>query len=486
MVGIFGVPARSAFHIFRSRFLISCLPLVLWLLQATGCSWGRDNPCDDPTGGGFCLSAGGSSSDWGKDIVVASGGNSYVTGSFSGVASFGSLTLSSRSAPSAPAEGDASDMFLANVNSAGEFRWAVAAGGASADYGNGVAVDSAGNIYVTGSFTGSASFGTHSRASSGLHDVYVAQLSPAGEYRWVVKAGGAQNDYANDIEIDSAGNVYVLGSFYKRASFGKTTLTARGSSFDVFVAQVGPDGKFRWAVSAGGDKDDYGNGIAVDSAGNSTITGIFVGTAVFGAATLTSSSSYFDIFVAQVSPDGKLQWAASAGGPKMDFGNDVVTDSGGNIYVTGEYAGEAAFGSTTLTARGSHDIFVAKVSPAGKSRGRFDWAISAGETQHDYGKGIAVDSGGNLYITGEFSSSAVFGETTLQGGSSGTFFVARLSPIGEGGKGIFTWAVSAGEVASGRGNRVATDNAGSCYVTGELTAGGEKDVLIWKVAPGGK
>ncbi len=468
-----------------SRRLV--VPLLLGALLLGGCEWlwSRDNPCDSPAAGGFCLTAGGGLADWGKDIAVSAGGNSHVTGSFAGAAAFGPFALTARGKATgdAAAGGGTADVFVAQVSPAGAFNWAVSAGGDGADYANGVATDSGGNIYVTGSFAGTASFGSHVRTAKGQHDVFVAQLSPTGKFRWVVRAGGVHNDYANDIAVDSAGNSYIMGSFYKSAVFGPTALTAHGpNSFDVFVAQVSPQGKFRWAVAAGGNKDDYGNGIAVDSAGNSYITGIFVGSVAFGAYGLASRGSLFDMFVAQVSPQGKFRWALSAGGPMMDFGNGVAVDSGGNVYVTGEFAGQATFGGTTLTARGSHDVFVGKVSPQGKSgQGKFQWVISAGDVGHDYGKGVTVDSGGNVYVTGEFTRRAVFGATTLQG-PGGMFFAAKVSPGGAGGKGVFTWARTAGDMGEGRGNRVAVDAAGNGYVTGQLTSEGEGDVLIWKLA----
>ena len=406
-----------------SRRLV--VPLLLGALLLGGCEWlwSRDNPCDSPAAGGFCLTAGGGLADWGKDIAVSAGGNSHVTGSFAGAAAFGPFALTARGKATgdAAAGGGTADVFVAQVSPAGAFNWAVSAGGDGADYANGVATDSGGNIYVTGSFAGTASFGSHVRTAKGQHDVFVAQLSPTGKFRWVVRAGGVHNDYANDIAVDSAGNSYIMGSFYKSAVFGPTALTAHGpNSFDVFVAQVSPQGKFRWALSAGG--------------------------------------------------------------PMMDFGNGVAVDSGGNVYVTGEFAGQATFGGTTLTARGSHDVFVGKVSPQGKSgQGKFQWVISAGDVGHDYGKGVTVDSGGNVYVTGEFTRRAVFGATTLQG-PGGMFFAAKVSPGGAGGKGVFTWARTAGDMGEGRGNRVAVDAAGNGYVTGQLTSEGEGDVLIWKLA----
>ncbi|HPF08295.1 MAG TPA: SBBP repeat-containing protein, partial [Candidatus Cloacimonadota bacterium] len=107
-------------------------------------------------------------------------------------------------------------------------------------------------------------------------------------------------------------------------------------------------------------------------------------------------------------------WANQAGGTSSDYGQSIATDSNGNSYVTGSFEGIAVFGSTTLTSSGQSDIFVAKMD----SNGNWLWAKKAGGSSSDKGYGIAVDSSGNCYATGYFRSTASFGSTTINSGST--------------------------------------------------------------------
>ena len=177
------------------------------------------------------------------------------------------------------------------------WQWAVQAGGSSTDIGNSIAVDSSGNCYVTGYFNGTASFGATNLTSSGSDDIFVAKLNTSGAWQWAVQAGGVSADQGNSIAVDSSGNCYVTGYFSGTVSFGATNLTSSGG-IDIFVAKLNTSGAWQWAVQAGGALTDTGNSIAVDSSGNCYITGRFSGTVSFGATNLTSSGG-IDIFVAK-------------------------------------------------------------------------------------------------------------------------------------------------------------------------------------------
>nr|MDA3864149.1 SBBP repeat-containing protein [Deltaproteobacteria bacterium] len=146
--------------------------------------------------------------------------------------------------------------------------WAVKAGGIDYDWGQGIAVDSNGNIYITGRFYGTAEFGSTTLTSAGGNGVFIAKVDSSGNYLWAVKAGGSSDDRGNGIAVDSNGNSYITGYFGGTAEFGSTTLTSAGGN-GVFIAKVDSSGNYLWAVKAGGSSDDRGNGIAVDSNGNS-------------------------------------------------------------------------------------------------------------------------------------------------------------------------------------------------------------------------
>ncbi|MEJ8801250.1 SBBP repeat-containing protein [Pontibacter sp. H249] len=304
----------------------------------------------------WAKSAGGESSDYGNSIAVDGSGNAYVTGNFWGTATFGTTTLTS--------SGD--DVFIAKYDASGNVLWAKSAGGAISDYGNSVAVDGLGNAYVTGEFKGTATFGTTTLTNAGGigTDIFIAKYDASGNALWAKSAGGANSDYGNSVAVDGSGNSYVTGYFQGAATFGTTTLTNAGGT-DIFIAKYDASGNALWAKSAGGANSDYGNSVAVDGSGNPYVTGYFQGTATFGTTTLTNAGGT-DIFIAKYDASGNALWAKSAGGANSDYGNSVAVDDAGNAHVTGSFHGAATFGTTTLTSSGD-DVFIAKYDASGNA-----------------------------------------------------------------------------------------------------------------------
>jgi hypothetical protein len=353
--------------------------------------------------------AGGTDSDYGYGIAVDASGNSYVTGYFySATATFGSTTLTNNGF---------ANIFIAKLDSSGNWLWAKNAGySGCGTSGNGIAVDASGNIYVTGDFSGSATFGSITLTSNGDSDIFIAKLDSSGNWLWAKNAGGTDYDYGQGIAVDASGNSYVTGYFESTtATFGSTTLTSSGFS-DIFVAKLDSSGNWLWIKNAGGTDYYEGCGIAVDTSGNSYVIGWFEGSATFGSATLTSNGDD-DIFVTKLDSSGNWLWAKKAGGTDYYEGCGIAVDASGNSYITGFFSDSATFGSTTLTSNGYCDIFIAKLD----SSGNWLWAQNAGGTGSDWGHGIAVDAIGNSYVTGYFfSTAATFGNITIYG--SGTVY----------------------------------------------------------------
>jgi hypothetical protein len=359
--------------------------------------------------------AGGTGADIGSDVAVDANGNTFISGEFWGTASFGTTTLTS--------QGDA-DMFVAKLDTNGNWQWAKRAGGTGHDYGQRIAMDATGNIYIIGGFFYIATFGTTTLTSQGDEDMFVVKLDTNGNWQWAKRAGGTSYDNGYCIAVDASENTFISGSFNGTASFGTTTLTSQGDE-DMFVAKLDTNGNWQWAKRAGGTSGDYGSGVAGDAGGNIYITGFFYGTATFGSTTLTSQGMG-DVFVAKLSTSGNWQWAKRAGGTSDDEENDIVVDATGNIYITGCSAGTATFGSTTLTSQGHYDVFVAKLD----TNGNWQWAKRAGGTSDDSGFGIKADAGGNIYITGFFYDTASFGTTTLTSQGNMDVFIAKLDTNG--------------------------------------------------------
>jgi len=424
----------------------------------------------------WAVSGGGTGQDYCYEIATDSQGNLYVTGEFQGIATFGPFILTSSGA---------SDIFAAKLGPAGDFLWAVSAGGTNSDEARDITVDNAGNALLTGIFQETATFGTYTITSSGMHDIFAAKIDPAGNFLWAVRAGGENYDQGFGIATDSADNVWLTGNFALTASFGTYTLTTTGL-YDVFAAKLDPVGNFLWAVKAGGASYDFGKGIAVDSAGNACLTGNFYDTASFGSYTI-SSAGCDDVFTAKLDSAGNWLWAACAGGTSFDRGQNIAIDSAGNIWLTGSIGGgTASFGAANLTSNGSIDIFICKLDSAGN----FLWAANAGGANADYGYGITIDSAGNAWLTGLFKETATFGTQVLTSGGDFDIFICKLDATGQ-----FIWVTNTGGTSADHGYGIITDGAGNAWVTGyyeetasfgshTLTSAGLEDIFVAKLASG--
>lgn len=419
----------------------------------------------------WAQSAGGTSIDQALGIAADAAGNSYVTGSYQGTATFGPFTITSAGS---------FDIFVAKYDSSGNVLWVRSAGGTVDDWGFAIAVDAAGNSYVTGRFEGTATFGPFMLTTVGVfdEDIFVAKYDASGNVLWAESAGSTFFGNGLGIALDAAGNSYLTGQFSGAVSFGPFTITGGGS----FVAKYDTNGNALWAESASSSR---GFSIAVDTASNSYVTGQFGGTATFGPFTLTSAGGQ-DIYVAKYDASGNVVWARSAGGTTDDqlFREaGIAVDAAGNSYVTGAFTGTATFGSFMLTSAGAEDIYVAKYDAGGTVL----WAESAGGTSsNEVGAGIGVDVAGNSYVTGIYQGTAEFGSFTLITAGARDVFVAQYD-----GGGNVLWVRSAGGTAFDQGNAIAVDDDGTSYVAGvfqgtptfgafPLTSAGSADIFVAK------
>jgi hypothetical protein len=451
---------------------------------------------------------GGAGNDQGVGIAVDSAGNAYVTGTTDSSEATFPVTVG----PDLTFNGSF-DAFVAKVNPAGTaLVYAGYIGGAGNDQGVGIAVDSAGNAYVTGATdspetTFPVTVGPD-LTFNGSFDAFVAKVNPAGTALvYAGYIGGAGNDQGVGVAVDSAGNAYVTGATDSpEATFPVTVgpdLTFNGGSFDGFVAKVNATGTaLAYAGYIGGAGFDQGVGIGVDSAGNAYVSGLTDSSeTTFPVAVgpdLTFNGS-FDAFVAKVNATGTaLAYAGYIGGAGFDQGVGIAVDSAGNAYVTGTTdSSEATFPVAVgpdLAFNGSFDAFVAKVNPAGTA---LVYAGYIGGAGSDQGVGIAVDSAGNAYVTGATDSpEATFPVTVgpdLTFNGSVDAFVAKVNPGGT----ALVYAGYIGGTGNDLGVGIAVDSAGNAYVTGltdsseatfpvtagpDLTFNGSFDAFVAKVA----
>lgn len=426
----------------------------------------------------WALRAGGSGTyhDEGKAITTDASGNIFVTGSFSGSATFGSTTLTSVGAR---------DIFIAKLDPAGNWLWAIKVGNSGQDMGNGIATDAAGNCYVTGSFTTNVYFGIILLTSAGSYDVFVAKLDTNGNWLWATRAGASGSDVCNGLCTDASGNSYVTGNYSGTATFGSLSLPPYGNG-DAFISKLDANGNWLWARRAGGASDyDAGLAIAADGNGNCFATGYFGYTASFGNTSLTCNG-WSDIFVTALDSAGNWLWARGAGAANYDYGYSIATDSGGNCYVAGSFMDTVLFGTTSLASAGQADIFAAELN----AEGNWLWAVRAGSTGNDYAYGISATPNGSCWLTGYYTGTVLFGADSITSAGAEDVFVSRLDQAGN-----WLGTVSAGGGGFDMGIGLKTLGTGDCLISGSfsgtatfgattLVSGLNRDIFIAKLASG--
>ena len=325
-----------------------------------------------------------------------------------------------------------------------------ASGSGSTDSVMSIEMDAQGRTYVCGYFYNTAVFGNTTLSSSGSYDVFVGRLSN-GAWDWVQRAGGSSSDQCRDIAVDDGGNVTITGYYYSSnsATFGSTTLSGQGSN-DIFVARLDSGGNWIWAKSAGGSSSDYGNGVAMDNAGNAYLTGEYYNTGYFGSITL-NSYSYQEAFLAKLDNAGNFVWAKRFYGSYYQRGKDVDVNDNGEIAITGEFTYRINFGeaggpelSPSYQSSGYYRVFVAKFTNAGQ----VSWAKMAGYFQSSYsshGEGVGIDNNGEVAVSGRFYYLMDFDTNNnnrmyaYQQSSNWDCFVAKWNA-----NGVHQWAQNAG------------------------------------------
>ncbi len=242
----------------------------------------------DPAGNTlWARNPGGTKPDAGYRMTIDASNNVFLTAYFGGTATFGSYGLTS-------AGGD--DVYVAKYDSNGNVVWATSGGGTGTEEGFGIALDSSGNSYVTGYYSSpTATFGSQSISRAGGNDVMILKISPTGTFLWARTAGGTGDDRGRDVAVDSQDNLYVSGIFSGTATFGNVTLTSAGG-LDMFLAKYDPSGTLQWVVPFTGLSDDQANEIEFDSRGHLYISGQSSTNTYFGPNMITNALNSVPFF----------------------------------------------------------------------------------------------------------------------------------------------------------------------------------------------
>lgn len=351
---------------------------------------------------------GGSLSDFANGIAVDRFGNSYVVGGT------GSSNFPTRNANQGSLKG-VEDVFVTKINPNGSaIVYSTLLGGGGPDEGHGIAVDNAGNAYVTGS-AGSFDFPILAAIQGtwgGSGDAFLAKLNPSGSLVYSTYLGGSSIDNGTAVAVDAAGNAYITGVTY---SSNLPTVNpfqaAKGAQQDAFVAKINPAGSaWVYVTYLGGNAVDEGYAIATDASGNAYVTGQTSSTNFPLQSPIRNSNSgssgpSVDAFVTKLNPVGSaLVYSTYLGGSATDEGTAIAVDSSGSAYVAG-FAGSTDFpvvNPMQLHLAGADDAFVTKFNPSGSA---LVYSTYLGGGSEDQAYGIAIDQAGNAYVTGRTNSS---------------------------------------------------------------------------------
>ena len=378
---------------------------------------------------------GTSSADYGVDVVVDSSNNIYVTGNTSG-----GLDGNTNAA--------GLDIFLVKYNSSGTKQWTQQLGNDHHNWGEGVTIDSSGNIYVTGYTEG----GLDGKTSLGGQDIFLVKYNSSGTKQWTQLLGTSGSDYGYKVTADSSDNIYVTGETY-----GGLDGNTNAGGLDIFLVKYNSSGTKQWTQQWGTSSNDGGYGVTADSSDNIYVTGY------------TKSGSN-EMFLVKYYDNGTNQWTQQLGSSSTERGFGVTVDSSDNIYVTGVTRG----GLDGNTNSGGNDIFLVKYYDNGTKQ----WTQQLGTESSDGGYGVSVDNSSNIYVTG-YTDGGLDGNTNA--GGLDIFLVKYNS------SGTKQWTQQLGTSLDEFGYGVTVDSSNNIYLTGNTSGGldnntssGSYDIILVK------
>ncbi len=262
--------------------------------------------------------------DYSNSVAVDASGNAYISG----------YTLGSLGGPHAGSY----DAFLVKFDSSGNELWSQQIGTSSTDQSWSVAVDAAGNAYISG-YTGGSLGGTN----AGSFDAFLTKFDSSGNELWSQQIGTSSSDQSHSVAVDASGNAYISG--YTYGSLGGTN----AGSYDAFLTKFDSSGNELWSQQIGTSSGDLSWSVAVDASGNAYISG-----GTFGSLGGTNAGGA-DAFLTKFDSSGNELWSQQIGTSWPDHSRSVAVDAFGNVYISGD-----TYGSLGGTNAGGADAFLVK------------------------------------------------------------------------------------------------------------------------------
>jgi hypothetical protein len=446
----------------------------------------------------FSSYLGGTRSDTGQGIAVDTRGNLYLTGR--------TTSLDFPVTTGASLASDLEDVFISKISADGStLVYSTYLGGADSDFGEDVAVDTAGRAYLTG-FTRSTDFpvadAVQPTFAGGNFDAFVAKLSAGGDaLLFSTYLGGSKSDQSVSIALDANANAYITGSTGS-ANFPVTpkafqpTLADFEIDFghDCFVTKLTPAGTLAYSTYLGGDKGDDAFAIAVNAAGNAFVVGI-TDSIFFPKVNAFYPRAFLgivDAFVTKLSRDGSsVVYSTNFGGDRIEVPSDVTVDASDRATVVGRTTSTdfVTFRPLRAALAGEFDAFITTIAPAGST---LVFSTYFGGTATEGVTSVAAHPAGHIFVTGGTVSSdfPVANPSQVANAGNGDAFVAELDVQ----TAALVYSTYLGGEGGDGGGAIALDPAGSAYVIGstsstafpvvnglQSTLAGELDVFFAKI-----
>jgi hypothetical protein len=414
-------------------------------------------------------------SDNANDLAIDDSENIYMTGSIQNVVTFGGgITLTTPST--------APDIFVSKHNSSGQIQWAVRYGDTDQEYGTGIAADNSGNVYVIGNSQNEVTFENTTLTANGKNEgiAFLLKLNSSGEFQWAKKLnelydGGASDividknnnifitgnlsDYNQDgngngfylakyntsgiqawynsygfgfyikqafgIATDNLGNLFISGRYMQTMTLGSTTMKASATlDMDGFISKLDVNGNVIWAkqLTSPGQGQDELRSIAVDVENNIYTIGKVDSTAIVGNISIPLLDKKSKTVIIKYDQNGNPLWAKTSNIGQQYNQQKILTGNDGNIYFAGCFYSAMKLDTIIITGFGSNDAFIGCID----INGTIKWLKGFGGSQDDGLGGIVTNSNNDIFVAGEFSASAVFGNATLTSSGRGDIFLAKF------------------------------------------------------------
>ena len=348
-------------------------------------------------------------------------------------------------------DGPKDDVFLAKLDENGNHIWSKKFGDTSTQNSTQVIVDAQDNVILLGRFFGKINFSDDQNQANeldgvGTDDIFIAKFDKDGSHIWSKKFGGADADRAERVTTDSAGDVWLTGTFTGTADFGFGPVTSAGIRDVIILKLAGDTGNTLKAIPVGGGivdpddagdtGDDYGFGIDVDTSDNVFVTGYFSNTMSFPGGSDLVSAGGQDVFVAKLDSNGNHVWSQRFGDTLDDWAYDLKVDgASGAVVLTGFFEGTIDFGGAGIDSNGSSDFFLTKLDNDGGHV--FSAGYGDAQAQRDYGTfytntwtSLDLDADGNIYLAGPLVNGVSFGVTPISSAGGMDAFVAKFTADG--------------------------------------------------------